>query len=295
VIPSRPVLPSEHSVPGPRRIPQAPLAVAPEAARPRRRWLRRLVIAGTLASLPLARTGLPRPEPALAEVPHTEAAALAEEQLKLTMAAPSEQRTDAALDAVAAAEAAAAAAAPAPLATVDGIPLVVPAAAEHVALVGFHEANGHRTESLVPTTPLVQDLNPGVAAEPGEGHPEQPDAMVLPSRARGSAPASAVDVALPEGVAVEAPVTGEVVAVDHYSLYGRYADTRIEIAPAARPDLRVVVLHVSDPQVGVGDKVTGGETTLAASATGFPFSSQIDRFVPGGATPHVHIEVLRHA
>lgn len=83
-------------------------------------------------------------------------------------------------------------------------------------------------------------------------------------------------------------------AVLPYTLYGQHADVRVEIEPAGRPDLRVVMIHVSDVQVEVGDMLTGGESVVAGSATPFPFESQIDRFteeVGGRALPHVHLEV----
>lgn len=282
----------------------APLAMSPEAVPPsrRRRWMRRIVIAGTLASLPLARTGLPRTETATAGTPPlASATGLAEDRLLLTMAAPSERRTDEAIEEADAAEAealAAARAAPAPMAEVDGVPLVVPADPGSTALVGFHEANGASTQPLTPSVALDAEHNGGVEAEAGDPHPDQPDAVVLPSRARGSHPASAVDIAVPEGVEVTAPVTGEVVGVSPYALYGKYPDTRIEIVPEGRPDLRVIVLHVTDPLVSVGDELTAGETPLAGGPTALPFASQIDRFTTAGGgevTPHVHIEVKRTA
>lgn len=263
--------------------------------------MRRLVIAGTLATLPLARSGLPRTESSVAELPGlaTEVS-LAEDQLLLTMGSASEAHADTAVEQAEADEAAARAAAeaPAPMAEVDGVPLVVPAAAAETAVVGFHEANGGSTEPLTPTVPLDAVHNGGVDAHAGEAHPEQPTTLVLPTRARGSHAASAVDVAVPAGVEVTSPVSGEIVSVSAYSLYGKYADTRIEIVPEGRPDLRVIVLHVSDPLVSVGDEVTAGETPLAGSSTAFPFSSQIDRFTAaehGEPTPHVHIEVKRTA
>lgn len=312
--PTRPTPPPTPADPIARAAPAEPQAIAPVAMGPdalprapgrRRRWTRRLVIAGTLATLPLARSGLPRTDSAVAEVPGlaTEIG-LAEDQLLLTMGAPSESRSDAAIeraDADEAAERAAEAealAAPAPMAEVDGVPLVVPAAAEETAVVGFHEANGGGTQPLVPSVPLDAVHNGGVETSEGDPHPEQPTTLVLPSRARGSHAASAVDVAVPEGIEVTAPVTGEVVAVSPYSLYGKYADTRIEIVPDGRPDLRIIILHVTGPLVSVGDAVIAGETPIAGSSTAFPFASQIDRFTAeafGEPTPHVHIEVKRTA
>jgi hypothetical protein len=90
---------------------------------------------------------------------------------------------------------------------------------------------------------------------------------------------------------VLSPVSGRVVEVKRYALYGRYPDARIRIVPDQNPQMLVTVLHVSDPTVRVGSRVRGGRTEIAKRATKFPFVSQIDRFA--GPYPHVHIEVRR--
>ena len=86
------------------------------------------------------------------------------------------------------------------------------------------------------------------------------------------------------------------IAVDPYLLYDRHPDTRIVIQPDGRPDLELVVLHVTGHAVAVGDRVVAGVTPIAASSTPLPFESQIDRFTMaeiGRATPHVHLEMRR--
>lgn len=284
----------------------APLAVGPEAVplwrHGRRRWLRRLMIAGTLVSLPLSR---PVPAPGEARPKDLAVRAVAAEPRLLLLLDTPHDAADASLLAASGGETEAemeTVAGPAPMAQVQGVRLVVPADPEATRLVGFHEANGGTTEVLQPTAPLADNHNPAShvdshdAAAQAPAH--TPETIVLPSRGRGSHPASAVDVALPEGVEVLSPVTGRVVSVSEYVLYGRHPDTIIELEPAGRPDLRVVVLHVSDAKVAPGDRVVAGATPLAGTATAFPFSSQIDRFVAaddGGAKPHVHIEVKRSA
>lgn len=277
----------------------APLAVGPEAVplwrRGRRRWLQRLMIAGALVSLPLGRP-IPAPEEARPKDLALRAAA-ADPRLMLLLDTPQDAAGSALL---AASETAATG--PAPMAHVQGVRLVVPADPEATRLVGFHEANGGTTEILEPAAPLADNHNRSAPVtshgSASEAPAHTPETVVLPSRGRGSHAASAVDVALPQGVEVLSPVTGRVVSVSEYMLYGRHPDTIIELEPAGRPDLRVVVLHVSDAKVAPGDHVVAGTTPLAGTATALPFSSQIDRFVAaadGGAKPHVHIEVKRSA
>lgn len=157
------------------------------------------------------------------------------------------------------------AAAPAPYGVLGGATLHLPSI--HVVRAGWHQSSN--PAALVP-----EDLGAGRA-------------FVLPSRGRGSHERSAIDVAVEPGTPVLAPVTGTVVEATGYMLYGTYPDARVRIRPDDAPSTIVTALHVTGPQVQVGDHVQVGEP-IAAHATKFPFRSQIDDVV--GPLPHVHIE-----
>lgn len=179
------------------------------------------------------------------------------------------------------------------IATHEDVEIVQPS--PHVAMVGFHEGAGH-TLDVVPGARPHRDLG----SRPVESPSRRDDlrSMVLPERGRGTGAATAIDIAMPVGRQVFAPVTGTVTAVSPYTLYGKYADTIIVIQPDDAPDVQLKVLHVTGPQVAIGDHVEAGRTPLADSATAFPFESQIDRFVEpfaGRALPHVHMELMRAA
>lgn len=176
---------------------------------------------------------------------------------------------------------------PPPVASVSGLVLVAPS--DRVGIVGFHEASYPDALALQPQGSNQANDNTTKFTDPGatDGHPY----VVLSSRGRRTAATSALDIAVEPGTPIRSMVEGTVVAVDAYHLYGRYQDTRIEIAPAARPDLRVVIIHVTDPQVAPGAHVVAGETVIAGAANHFPFRSHIDRYVEGTPGPHVHIEV----
>lgn len=150
--------------------------------------------------------------------------------------------------------------------TIGGARLTLPS--HDVLLAGWHEAAG---PSALPMSPVANDAT-----------------TQLPSRARGTHPSSALDVAVAPGTRALAPVTGTVVEATPYLLYGQYPDTRIVIRPDAAPDLAVAVLHVTGAQVAVGDHVTAG-APIADHATELPFPSQIERL--SGRAPHIHIEV----
>lgn len=150
--------------------------------------------------------------------------------------------------------------------SIEGVPLHLPS--RDVLLAGWHQAAG----------PTALPMDRG----------SEEVAVDLPSRGRPFHPHSALDVAVTPGTEALSPVTGTVVEVSPYVLYGKHPDTRIVIQPDGAPHLGVGVLHVTGPLVTVGQEVTVG-TPLAAEATQFPFSSQIDRFA--GRAPHIHIEV----
>ncbi|HEX9766520.1 MAG TPA: hypothetical protein VGA36_07130, partial [Nitriliruptorales bacterium] len=102
---------------------------------------------------------------------------------------------------------------------------------------------------------------------------------------------TAVDLVIRDQDPVISPVSGTVIDVRPYALYGRHPDHRLEIAPDGFPQLRVVLIHVRDVHVTPGMRVVAGETELAGGPNRFPFASHIDRYFPQDRWPHVHIEV----
>lgn len=173
---------------------------------------------------------------------------------------------------------------------------------EAVRFVGFHEASYADAQALSPVGRIAFNDNPTKFAPSSQA--DGPDYVVLSSRGRPNAATSAVDMVVPAGVPVASVVTGTIGLVEPYLLYGRYPDTKVEIIPDARPDLKVVMIHLIDVRVVAGQRVLGGRTIIAGSANHFPFASQVDRYVslarpaqpfgpsPGGLPgPHVHIEV----
>jgi murein DD-endopeptidase MepM/ murein hydrolase activator NlpD len=154
-------------------------------------------------------------------------------------------------------------------ATAQGVRIHVPS--RNVKLVGFHQAAYGVARQMSPRSSVRM--------------------ITLPSRGRATGSRSAADVSVSAGTPVLAPVTGRVVQVQHYALYGRYRDVRIRIVPSDNTSTLVTVLHVTGPRVRVGDWVQGGQTVIAGRSTKFPFTSQIDRFA--GSYPHVHIELRR--
>lgn len=176
----------------------------------------------------------------------------------------------------------------APLARLGDLPILLPA--PDPVVVGFHEAATVSAIGVTPVGALTEDRNTTrtqLAEDVVGGTPY----LVLTSRGRSAGPTSAIDVVMREGDPVLAPVTGTVVDVRSYLLYGAHQDLRIELVPDGRPDVRLVMIHIDGPRVAIGDRVVGGVTPVAATARLFSFGSHIDRETEPERFPHVHIEL----
>ena len=158
-----------------------------------------------------------------------------------------------------------------PFATVAGITLVHPAA--RIERVGFHQSNHEGARQLDPAASAV-------------------GAITLDARDRLTGDRTAADIVVDPTSEVRAPVTGTVKRAGGYTLYCRYSDDFVVIAPDAAPEWEVKLLHISGVAVRAGDRVVAGETLLAPRATPLPFASQVDDHTADPAWPHVHVEVV---
>lgn len=175
------------------------------------------------------------------------------------------------------------------LARYDGVDLVEPA--DQALAIGFHQAGGNHP-AMTPVGDLVANENPG-GTEAVDDDRKGPEIRVMPSRGRGGSATGAVDIALAPGETVRSLVTGTVTAVNSYSLYGTHHDFLLEIQPEGRPDLRVMVFHVIDPRVSVGDAVYAGMTPIAESARPLPVRNQVDRYAGECPCPHIDVRIRR--
>ena len=119
----------------------------------------------------------------------------------------------------------------------------------------------------------------------------QGEALRLWRSNRSGPPDTAADVGAAPGTQVRAPVSGTVIAVRRYELYDRYEDFEIHIQPEGWPEVDVVLIHVADVSVSVGDDVLGGLTPIAAVRH---LSDKVDLQL-GGYTGdggnHVHVQL----
>ena len=171
------------------------------------------------------------------------------------------------------------------LALADGLQMTVPH--RKPLLIAFSEANFVEALALTPTGRLAGNGNPTNFTAPPDV--EGPDYRVLPSRGQSRPATSAVNVVVPLGDDIVAPVSGTVTSVTEYPLYGNVRDWRVEIRPDGREDLAVVLVHLLKPRVRVGDTVAAGRTPIGVARL-LPVRSPVDAFTDG-EHPHTHIEV----
>jgi biotin carboxyl carrier protein len=195
-------------------------------------------------------------------------------------------------------------------ATCDGLQLSLPIRPEQITLIAFHQAAGGNDSlhMLTPSGPPARSAAPssstGTATPDESAEIAYAEDIQLPGvyggrvlrlyrSGRDGPPDTAADVGSAQGAQVLAPVTGTVLGVRHYALYGEYDDIEIHISPKDRPDIDVVALHTRDPSVKAGDEVTAGVTPLSKVRwLSKLFDNQLGEYTSDGGN-HVHIQVNR--
>jgi murein DD-endopeptidase MepM/ murein hydrolase activator NlpD len=126
--------------------------------------------------------------------------------------------------------------------------------------------------------------------------PSGPDAVMTGLvlrmwRSRAGKPDTAADVGAGAGAPVLSPVTGTIVRIKSYKLYGRYPDYEMHIIPDNTSGLDVVMIHLTDLSSSVGQRVEAGVTPVAkVRKLSDKFHDQLADYTksPGD---HVHIQV----
>ncbi|GAB4277260.1 MAG: hypothetical protein Kow0056_08560 [Coriobacteriia bacterium] len=159
--------------------------------------------------------------------------------------------------------------------------LSLPVPPDKVTVVAFHQAAGKRALHLEPLVPIAdmeavaKRVNDGdfvtsaqLAEENGSASDASSiwdgEALQLWRSGRTGPPDTAVDVGALPGTEVRSPVSGKVIAVRPYDLYGSVQDFEIHIQPDGWPEVDVVLIHVTDVLVSEGETVVGGVTRIAS-------------------------------
>jgi len=144
------------------------------------------------------------------------------------------------------------------------------------------EARAAGAESLEPTSGLLQDED-GVWTGWGM--------QVWRTNVNGRSD-TAVDCGARPGTPVISPVTGTVMRIRPYKLYGRINDFEFNIKADGWNDVDVIVLHVTDPVVKEGDRLVAGVTRIASvrKLTGVLSGMQLRTYTSEGGN-HTHLQL----
>lgn len=108
---------------------------------------------------------------------------------------------------------------------------------------------------------------------------------------RSGKPDTAVDVGAAAGTDVYSPLSGTVVKVRQYLLYGKYDDFEIHIQPTGHPELDLVLIHVDGVTVTPGTKVTAGVTKVGTvRLLSDRLNDQLADYTPATGD-HVHVQL----
>ncbi|HEY5540054.1 MAG TPA: hypothetical protein VIL41_01220 [Coriobacteriia bacterium] len=165
--------------------------------------------------------------------------------------------------------------------------------------IGFHQAS--YAYALRMKTPM-KNANLAEAAKnksTGRDMSKQPTGLgavmtgyvIRMWRNRPGRPDTAADVGALAGTTVLAPVSGIVVKIKPYLLYGKYPDYELHIHPDGTSGLDLVMIHLTGLSCAVGDHVDAGVTPVAkVRKLSNKFHDQLADYTksPGD---HVHIQV----
>ena len=177
--------------------------------------------------------------------------------------------------------------------------LHLPVPVNKLTEIGFHQAS--YAWALRMKTPLKDAKASESNAHRGTSRdtsrqPTGADAVLVGKvlrmwRARPGKPDTAADVGAKPGTTVISPVTGTVVKIKSYKLYGKWPDYEMHIVPDGYDNLDIVMIHLADLEVKPGQRVIAGVTPVAhVRKLSDKFTDQLAQYVKGGGD-HVHLQV----
>ncbi|TCJ16039.1 hypothetical protein E0L93_11180 [Rubrobacter taiwanensis] len=179
------------------------------------------------------------------------------------------------------------------IAGVDGVEISIPVRPANLTGLGYHPDGEH----LLELEPRGKDLSASPLARIffGGSTPEGIGYYIMEAAGRPGPATGALDVGAEAGTPVYSPVTGTVTAIRPDPVIPEAFV--IEIKPADRPDLRVMISGVRElnsPEGGVDAPVTAGMTELGAVADSTEvLKPQLASYVSSGSGNHVTITAVR--
>ncbi len=178
------------------------------------------------------------------------------------------------------------------VATLGDVEILLPVALEHITAIGYHAADSPEAVAFAPegdcvsggglTEKLADIFKGGGLAY-----------YLMNDDGDGAAATGALDVGAVPGAVVFSPVDGKVVSLEQTEISGKYKDIEIQIQVANDPTLVLVVTHIADVAVELGDGVTQGDTLLGR-VRGYPdgVAQELSHYT-SDAGDHVQFVALR--
>jgi murein DD-endopeptidase MepM/ murein hydrolase activator NlpD len=177
--------------------------------------------------------------------------------------------------------------------------LRLPVETKRLTEIGFHQAS--YAWALRMKSPLKDAVVSAVNAKRGTGRdissqPTGPDTTLVGQvirmwRSRPGKPDTAADVGAKAGSTIISPVTGTVVKIKSYKLYGKWPDWEMHIIPDGYSNLDIVMIHITDPTVKAGERVIAGVTPVGhIRKLSDKVTDQLAQYVKDGGD-HVHLQV----
>ncbi|OFW56750.1 MAG: hypothetical protein A2133_12270 [Actinobacteria bacterium RBG_16_64_13] len=138
--------------------------------------------------------------------------------------------------------------------------LLLPVDASDATIIAYQSLSDERAVALTPIGDQA-NANSVIRFFRGIFSSDPPIRYYLLKSSEGEGTTSVL-VGAPAGSPVFAPISGVVIAVKEYMLYGKHTDVQIDIRPEKTSGITVTLLFVSDPVVSIGDIVTAGKTQL---------------------------------
>jgi hypothetical protein len=138
--------------------------------------------------------------------------------------------------------------------------LLLPVSAAEATIIAYQPVSDTRAVALTPVgqrvnvNGLVRFFRRLFSGTPSVRYYQLPGA--------DNAPTTSVLVGAQPDTPVTSPVSGVVVRVREYLLFGRYDDVQIDIRPEEMGGTLITILFISDPAVTPGTRVEAGKTLL---------------------------------
>jgi len=180
------------------------------------------------------------------------------------------------------------------VARVDDVDVLLPVARQATTAVAFHPVDNSGT---VPFTPVGDRLGGGDLGQKladifaGGGGVQY--YLMGGTGGEESPSTSGLDIGSVPGAQVVSPVDGKITAIKDYSILGRHDDVEINIQMTSDPSLLLVVTHIEEPEVEIGEVVQRG-TSVLGTVRGFPSSLEqaLSQYTSDNGD-HVQLFVLR--